>query len=64
MTGKFQALVGCQNDACAAEVSHHLDMLRLWKDGPVCEDCYDNYLGSDDQSWSELPRITLGDLCE
>ncbi|KKK75195.1 hypothetical protein LCGC14_2876140, partial [marine sediment metagenome] len=29
MTGTIKALVGCQNEYCATEVSYYLDMVRL-----------------------------------
>lgn len=61
MSGKFQALIGCQNDACAAEVSYHLDMVRLFEGGPICQSCYEN--GENEVGdWHELPEISLEDL--
>ncbi len=64
MTGKIQALVGCQNDDCAAEVSFHLDMVKLWKASPICQNCYEYTIDGDLVDWHELPDISLGDLCE
>ncbi len=70
MAGTITALVGCQVQACAEEVSHHLDMVRMYKGAPMCEECYlDLSLpieedDSDDDRWFNLPEITLGDLKE
>ena len=69
VTGKFQALVGCQNDDCAAEVSHDLSMVRLFRDKPICQACHEWDIDYDDDtidarpSWDELPEISLEDLC-
>jgi hypothetical protein len=76
MTGKIKVLVGCQKDFCAAEVSYFLDQVRLWKGEPVCESCWDDTdcweVEFDDDGeptkekprWSDLPPVTLADLCE
>ena len=74
MTGKIKALVGCQKDFCAAEVSYPLDMVRLWEEQPICQTCWDdgNYWegkfdddGDEEKPrWSDLPPVTLADLCE
>lgn len=69
---KFTALIGCQNDDCAAEVSYPLDMIRLFRKAPICQGCYDDILigelsgeeWDDRPPWHGLPRITLKDLCE
>ncbi|KKK50817.1 hypothetical protein LCGC14_3121240 [marine sediment metagenome] len=70
--GKTRALVGCQNEDCAAEVSYHLDMVRRFEGGPICSDCYDERTEAiktlDENAtcalWGELPAFTLSDLCE
>ena len=65
MTGKIRALVGCQNEACAAEVSYPLDLVRLWKGQPVCEPCWDDTDDNGDKpDWIDLPPVTLADLCD
>jgi hypothetical protein len=64
MTGKIKALVGCQNDDCAAEISYHLDQVRLWKGKPVCERCWDDDGDEEKPRWSDLPPVTLADLCD
>jgi hypothetical protein len=70
MTGKIKILVGCQNDFCAAEVSYHLDQVRLWKGEPVCEGCWEDTncweVEGDEEKprWSDLPPVTLADLCD
>ena len=66
MVGTITALVGCQVTACATEVSHHLDMVRMYKGQPICEECYDdinwNPPGDVVPDWFDLPEISLGDL--
>ncbi len=66
---KIQALAGCQNDTCAGEVSYSLDMVRLFDDQPICENCYDDgeYGKVDDDGvllteWNDLPPVKLSDL--
>lgn len=68
---KIKVLVGCQNDECAAEVSHYLEDVRMWKGEPVCQDCYDeDALGMTEEQyesrtlWCELLPVTLRDLRE
>ncbi len=66
---KYTALVGCQNQSCAEEVSHHLDMVMIYKGWPICQECYeDGYseeAGDEDRpDWHELPAIGLEDLKE
>ncbi len=58
----IQALVGCQNESCAKEVSYHLDMVRLFDGKPICENCYD--YGDEDGNpyWDDLPPVTLAHL--
>jgi len=66
VTEIIQALVGCQNDDCAAEVSYPLDMVHLFHGKPVCENCFDGgqWEGlTEDQQWSDLPPVTLDHLC-
>lgn len=67
MTGKprIPALVGCQVEACAEEVSYPLDMVRRWQDRPICEQCYDDGARpADAPAWADLPSIDLSDLRE
>ena len=66
---KIQALVVCQNEDCAAEVSYHLDMVRKLGGQPICQLCYEDgdYCERDDQGvltgrWDDLPPVTLTDL--
>lgn len=68
--GKIRVLVGCQNEFCAEEVSYHLDMVKMWKDQPVCQNCYDeDGIGmtgeefENRQDWSDLPKISVKNLC-
>ena len=60
------ALVGCQNDDCAAEVSYRLSMLRWWRDGPICEVCYEQeWMPEEDAErpdWSTLDPIKIDQL--
>ena len=62
MAGTIKALVGCQDIDCATEVSYHLDMVRLYQGEPVCEECYREMCA--EPAWSDLPPVTLADLCE
>lgn len=50
-------LFGCKNPDCAAEVSLEPGMLALWKDEPICEECYHEASGEDDPSWTDLPAF-------
>jgi hypothetical protein len=68
---QVRALVGCQHEDCAGEVSYHLDMVRVWKEKPICQVCYEdgdygerNEDGDLIQSWSDLPLVILADLSE
>jgi hypothetical protein len=69
---KIRALVGCQNEMCAAEVSYHLDMVRMHEGQPICEECwkdggYATYDEATDEfvpDWHYLPAVELSDLCE
>lgn len=63
MAGKFKALVKCQIQVCAEEVSKHLDQVALYKGKPICEWCYVEEVGGNAKDWNKLPQITLGDLC-
>lgn len=58
------ALVGCQVDGCAEEVSYPLSMLRWWHDEPICEECFAQVLmpAEDHPGWSSLDPITLDQL--
>jgi len=64
---EIQALVGCQVDNCAKEVSYPLDMVRLFKGKPICQNCYEGWLHDyydislpeDNTIWGDLPKITL-----
>ncbi len=64
MTGKFTALLGCQMEACAENVSHRLDDLALWRGKPICQECYEDEVWSvpTPTGWHELPAISLEDL--
>ena len=57
----IRALVGCQKQACAEEISYPLDMVRLYKDKPICEECY-QYDHGEEKDWTELPPITMKHL--
>lgn len=61
----IRVLVGCQNYECATETSYHLDMVKMWRDEPICEDCYiDETCGEEETpDWSDLPPVTMVDLC-
>ena len=68
---KVQALVGCQNEYCAAEVSYPLDMVHRFNSQPICQVCYEdgdygerNKDGSNKVRWDDLPPIKLSDLSE
>ncbi len=62
---QIQVMVGCQIQSCAEEVSYHLDMVKLWKGQPICQNCYEG-AGHGDilTDWGELPDISMEDLCE
>ena len=63
MTGKIQALVGCQIQNCAEEYSLPLHMVRMFKGEPICEKCYDEYEKTPNNAdWDDLSLIVLGDL--
>lgn len=69
MTGTIKALVGCQNEYCATEVSYYLDMVRLLSGEPICQNCYEDgdYCKRDEDGelttkWCELSEISLEDL--
>ena len=69
--GDIRALVGCQHEDCAAEVSYHLDMVRMFQNRPICQTCYeDGDYGTRDedgdliQAWLDLSPVTLAELCE
>ena len=61
---QIKVLVGCQVQGCAEEVSYHLDMVKLWKGQPICQNCYEE-AGHGDilTDWTELSDILLKDLC-
>lgn len=65
---QIQVMVGCQIQSCAEEVSYHLDMVKLWEGQPICQNCYElsqvGGHGDESTEWSELPDISLEDLCE
>lgn len=64
MAGKFRAMVSCQIQGCAEEVSYNLDMVKLWKGAPICQNCWEGGgVGDEDQDWYELPGIKMEDLC-
>lgn len=53
---KANALFQCQITACAEEVSHHVETLRLWHGSPICEECYWQVESeNDDTNWNDLP---------
>lgn len=65
----IRVLVGCQNQGCAEEVSYNLDMVAMFEDAPICEECYEdgNYGERDDDGvpkieWGDLPPVKLSDL--
>lgn len=69
MSGTIQALVGCQNNDCAAETSYPLDMVAMFDGAPICEMCYDDGdYGERDENdelhvdWNDLPAVSLEDL--
>jgi len=68
---KIRALIGCQNQECADEVSYPLNMMRVWEGKPICQECYEyRILGVDPdepgdiKGWDELSQIHLSDLSE
>ena len=64
MTGTITALIGCQVQECALEVSRPLVMMRFFEGKPICEECYQEYSASvvGDTEWSDLSKINLKDL--
>ena len=61
MTGKIQALVACQIDDCAEEVSYPLDLVRMLNGLPICRECYEYHLMAS-PLWDDLPPVRLEDL--
>lgn len=56
------ALFGCQNDSCASDVSYSVDCLRMFRDEPICQACYDENYGIEEdektaKDWSDLPKF-------
>lgn len=64
MVGKFKALIACQIQGCAEDVSYNLDMVALYNGQPICQSCHEDYKKDDEVDWNELPQITINDLCE
>jgi len=71
MPGNIKAMVSCQNEMCAAEVSYSLDMVRMLDGQPICHDCYiDGDYGEHDEDgcqivdWHDLPAVELTDLSD
>ncbi len=65
--GTVQILVSCQLEYCAQEKSLYLDMVRMWMEKPICEDCFaEAYCDGPDcyVQWAELPRVTMLELKE
>ncbi len=72
MAGTVKALVGCQIEGCAEEVSYHLDMVRMFKGKPICQSCLEdsdhNFITYDEATdqyspdWHELPEVSMEDL--
>ncbi len=65
----IKALVGCQVEGCAEEVSYNLDMVAMFMGVPICETCYqDGDFGERDDDgepkidWNDLPPVKLSDL--
>ena len=68
---KITALVGCQIQGCAEDVSYPLHMVAKWDGLPICEDCYlelDALSKANDDGtvtdWADLPPVNLSDLSE
>lgn len=65
---KITALVACQMDYCAAEITHYLADVRIYKDAPICEGCYADVrhksIQEDGPRWCELPPVTIDMLVE
>ena len=61
---KIQALVACQNESCAAEMTHHLNNVRMLDGLPICEVCYGIDHSESDTDWTELQPVRMSDLGE
>ena len=68
---KIRALVACQVQACADEVSYHLDLVMMYLGKPICQECYDNddliprnEDGEPLTDWHDLPPVQISDLRE
>ena len=59
---KIRIMVSCQIQGCAEEVSYELDMVRLWKDKPICQNCWECGGGDTSPAWWDLPSIGLEHL--
>ncbi len=59
MAVEIQALVGCQVQECAEEISYYLDMVRIYNGEPICQNCHDGCQREDEPRWVELPEVTL-----
>jgi len=67
--GTVGALVVCQNDSCASEISYPLDQVSMFEGAPICQQCYEDgdYGARDDKDnllvhWGDLPAVSLEDL--
>lgn len=57
-----EPLFSCQVKECATEVSYPASDLRMWKDRPICEDCFEQEPNYDEATdtltyFHELPRF-------
>ena len=68
MSKEARALVGCQNESCAEQMSFTLDMVRMYNGHPICDMCYDEEMfandNEDERAWDSLPKVTLANLRE
>ena len=70
MADKIMALVGCQVQSCAEEVSYILDLVMMFHGKPVCQSCYEDGIadfnddGEPKVDWHDLPPVKLSDLSE
>ena len=68
MSDKIRALVACQIDECAEEVSYPLDMVSMLNGKPICRECYIAHKPFEGTPgwvpWEALPSVELRDLKE
>ena len=58
----IKALVACQDEGCAEEVTYELDMVRMFEGHPICQVCWEVQDHAGHWPWYDLPQVTVKDL--